>query len=107
MCAWHFKKKVIIKKKEITNDARKFEFLVCDYLNACFPLEHWKITPATNDGNRDIEASSNFIGKSMWAEAKYSIHDKTALNSRKYDSTLVSAKNEGNIIKIFLLQTPS
>lgn len=103
MCAWYFKDKVKIDKEFITADSRKFEYLVCDYLNACFPLEHWQLTSATRDGNRDMEAGYCFMGESMWAEAKYTANPDKSLSSRKYDSTLVSAKMEDNVIKIFFV----
>lgn len=104
MSTWNFKASIEINGQKICADSRKFEFLVCDYLNSCFPLEDWKITPATNDGNRDAEAFSIiYEGKTMWAEAKYSIHNDRSLSSTKYDSTLVSAKLNDNVIRIFFV----
>ena len=87
----------------ISRDSRKFELLVEEYLNDIYPLENWRITKGTNDGNKDIESVCELTGNSMWAEAKYTIHNEDNLSSRKYDSTLVSSLEIRNLIKVYFV----
>lgn len=103
MINWDFKEKILYQGKEITQDSRKFEILVEEYLKNRYPLENWKLTKATRDGNRDLENICEFSGISMWAEVKYTIHTDENIPSRKYDSTLVSSVFEKNLIKIFFI----
>lgn len=103
MLEWNFKDKIIYQGEEVTEDSRKFEILVYKYLQDRYPLENWKLTKATRDGNRDIENICEFSGTTMWAEVKYTLHTETNISSRKYDSTLVSSAFENNLIKIFFI----
>ena len=103
MINWDFKKEINYQGEVITQDSRKFEILVETYLKYQYPLENWKLTKATRDGNRDIENICEFSGLSMWAEVKYTIHTSDNISSRKYDSTLVSSMFEKNLIKIFFV----
>lgn len=107
MTTWHFREKIWYQKKAETSDSRKFEILIEEYLKERYPLENWKLTKATGDGNRDVESISEFTGMSMWAEAKYTIHIGENIGSRKYDSTLVSSMFEDNLIKIFFITNTS
>lgn len=100
---WKFKDKIFYQKEVITQDSRKFEILVEEYLQTQYPFQNWKLTKATRDGNRDIENRCQFNGKTMWAEVKYTTHTEQNLSSRKYDSTLVSSVFEENLIKIFFI----
>lgn len=107
MIKWHFKEKVIYQDTEITQDSRKFEVLLEDYLREQYPLQNWKLTKATRDGNKDLESICEFSGTSMWAEAKYTIHTAKNISSTKYDSTLVSSIFEQNLIKVFFITNTS
>ena len=107
MINWTFREIISYQKEEVTSDSRKFEILIEDYLNERYPLENWKLTKATKDGNRDLENICEFTGMSMWAEAKYTIHMGENIGSRKYDSTLVSSMFEENLIKIFFVTNTS
>lgn len=107
MINWDFKDKILYQGEEITHDSRKFEILVEAYLKERYPLENWKLTKATRDGNRDLESICEFSGISMWAEVKYTIHTDENISSRKYDSTLVSSILEKNLIKIFFISNTS
>ena len=71
---WKFKDKIFYQKEVITQDSRKFEILVEEYLQTQYPFQNWKLTKATRDGNRDIENRCQFNGKTMWAEVKYTTH---------------------------------
>ena len=62
---WKFKKNIIYKNEIIKKDDRKFELLIKDYLDINYPLEHWELTKASRDGNRDIESICSFSGKSI------------------------------------------
>jgi hypothetical protein len=105
--SWTFKEVLHInkdgKKETIKKDDRKFEFLIKDYLDRTYPLEHWELTKASRDGNRDIESVCSFSGKSMWAEVKYLYKNNRNLSSRRYDSTLVSAELNQTVIQIFFV----
>ena len=103
MINWNFREKIIYHEEEITQDSRKFEILVEAYLKDQYPLENWKLTKATRDGNKDLESVCEFSGTSMWAEVKYTIHTDKNISSRKYDSTLVCSIFEKNLIKIFFI----
>lgn len=105
--SWNFQSTIKINNEEIKNDYRKFEYLVVDFLNSSFPMEHWKITSATSDNNRDAEHRCVMTGKTSWAEAKYTIHAGNNIGSRKYDSSLVSAVMDEYIIKIFFVTNAS
>lgn len=107
MINWNFREKIIYHEEEITQDSRKFEILVEAYLKDQYPLENWKLTKATRDGNKDLESVCEFSGTSMWAEVKYTIHTDKNISSRKYDSTLVSSIFEKNLIKIFFISNTS
>lgn len=107
MINWDFKDKILYQGEEITQDSRKFEILVEAYLKERYPLENWKLTKATRDGNKDLESACEFSGTSMWAEVKYTIHTDKNISSRKYDSTLVSSVLEKNLIKIFFISNTS
>ena len=107
MIEWTFREKILYQKKTVTSDSRKFEILIETYLKERYPLENWKLTKATRDGNRDLENVCEFTGMSMWAEAKYTIHTEENIGSRKYDSTLVSSLLENNLIKIFFITNTS
>ena len=107
MINWDFKDKIIYQGETITQDSRKFEILIKIYLQERYPLENWKLTKSTQDGNRDVESVCQFNGSSMWAEAKYTIHTDKNISSRKYDSTLVSSIFEKNLIKIFFISNTS
>ena len=107
MINWTFREIISYQKEEVTADSRKFEILIEEYLNERYPLENWKLTKATQDGNRDLENICEFTGMSMWAEAKYTIHTGENIGSRKYDSTLVSSMFEENLIKIFFVTNTS
>lgn len=107
MINWDFKDRILYQGEEITQDSRKFEILVEAYLQDRYPLENWKLTKATRDGNRDLESVCQFSGTSMWAEVKYTIHTDENISSRKYDSTLVSSILEKNLIKIFFISNTS
>lgn len=107
MINWDFKDRILYQGEEITQDSRKFEILVEAYLQERYPLENWKLTKATRDGNRDLENVCEFSGTSMWAEVKYTIHTDENISSRKYDSTLVSSILEKNLIKIFFISNTS
>ena len=107
MINWNFKDKIWYQGEEITQDSRKFEILVEAYLQERYPLENWKLTKATRDGNKDLESVCQFSGTSMWAEVKYTIHTDENIPSRKYDSTLVSSFFEKNLIKIFFISNTS
>lgn len=100
---WKFKKNIIYKNEIIKKDDRKFELLIKDYLDINYPLEHWELTKASRDGNRDIESICSFSGKSMWAEVKYLYKSNKSLSSRRYDSTLVSAELNHTVIQIFFV----
>lgn len=102
MFRWKFKSEVIADGVLQKSDPRKFEYLVLDYLKDNFPMQNWKLTKATADGNRDAETMT-FDGKNMWAEAKYIGDINSSITSRRYDSTLVSATIAGNVIKIFFV----
>ena len=99
---WDFKQ-IIKNGKIISKNSRIFECLVEDYLNDIYPLEEWKITKETGDGNRDVESVCQLTGNSMWAEAKYTIHNEESLSSRKYDSTLVSSLDCRSLIKVYFV----
>lgn len=107
MLNWNFKDTISYQGETTTQDSRKFEFLVEVYLKKRFPLENWRLTKATRDGNRDLENFCEFSGTSMWAEVKYTIHTDENISSRKYDSTLVSSMFEKNLIKIFFISSTS
>lgn len=107
MINWNFKDRIIYQDVEITQDSRKFEILVETYLQERYPLQNWKLTKATRDGNRDLESVCQFNGISMWAEVKYTVHTDENIPSRKYDSTLVSSILEKNLIKIFFVTNTS
>ena len=107
MIQWNFKEKILYQGKEETQDSRKFEILLESYLNKQYPLENWKLTKATRDGNKDLESICEFSGTSMWAEAKYTIHTDENIPSRKYDSTLVSSMFEKTLLKIFFITNTS
>lgn len=107
MIQWEFKEKILYQGEEISQDSRKFEILLELYLREKYPLENWKLTKSTRDGNRDLESICEFSGTSMWAEAKYTIHTDENISSRKYDSTLVSSMFENNLIKIFFITNTS
>lgn len=107
MIKWIFRETISYQKEEVTSDSRKFEILIEAYLKEQYPLENWKLTKATRDGNRDLENICEFTGMSMWAEAKYTIHTEENIGSRKYDSTLVSSMSEENLIKIFFITNTS
>lgn len=100
---WEFKEKILYGKIDVTQDSRKFEILVEKYLQEHYPLENWKLTRATGDGNRDVESICEFSGTSMWAEAKYTTHNTENISSRKFDSTLVSSLFEKDLIKIYFV----
>ena len=53
MINWNFREKIIYHEEEITQDSRKFEILVEAYLKDQYPLENWKLTKATRDGNKE------------------------------------------------------
>ena len=103
MMKWLFKDSINYQGKKVTQDSRKFEILVELYLKDQYPLENWKLTKATRDGNKDLESICEFNGSSMWAEVKYTIHSNDNISSRKFDSTLVSSMFEKNLIKIFFI----
>lgn len=107
MIKWTFRETISYQKEVVTSDSRKFEILIETYLKERYPLENWKLTKATRDGNRDLENICKFTGMSMWAEAKYTIHTEENIGSRKYDSTLVSSVFEENLIKIFFITNTS
>ena len=107
MIKWTFRETILYQEEQITSDSRKFEILIEAYLKERYPLENWKLTKATRDGNRDLENICEFTGISMWAEAKYTIHTEKNIDSRKYDSTLVSSISEKNLIKIFFITNTS
>lgn len=107
MIKWTFREKITYQKNEVTSDSRKFEILIEAYLRERYPLENWVLTKATGDGNRDVENICEFTGRTMWAEAKYTIHTDENIGSRKYDSTLVSSISEENLIKIFFITNTS
>ncbi|MDE6434627.1 MAG: hypothetical protein K2L07_10425 [Lachnospiraceae bacterium] len=107
MIKWTFRETIIYQKEKVSSDSRKFEILIETYLKERYPLENWKLTKATRDGNRDLENICEFTGMSMWAEAKYTIHTEENIGSRKYDSTLVSSMFEENLIKIFFITNTS
>lgn len=107
MLYWKFKDVICYKDEYITQDSRKFEILVENYLQKCYPMENWQLTKATRDGNKDIENICEFSGTSMWAEVKYTTHTNTNVASRKYDSTLVSSIFEKDLIKIFFITNTS
>lgn len=94
---WRFKKQKGLKEHQI------FEKLVLDYLNSHFPFANWKDTGFTRDENRDAEATFLFSGEKIWAEAKFKYDDTKKLASRKYDSTLVSAILNENVVKIYFV----
>ena len=66
MINWTFREIISYQKEEVTSDSRKFEILIEEYLNERYPLENWKLTKATQDGNRDLENVCEFTGMSMW-----------------------------------------
>ena len=107
MIRWIFRETILYQKEVVTSDSRKFEILIEAYLKKRYPLENWKLTKATRDGNRDLENICEFTGMSMWAEAKYTIHTEENIGSRKYDSTLVSSMFEDNLVKIFFITNTS
>lgn len=107
MIKWTFRETIPYQKEEVTSDSRKFEILIEAYLKERYPLENWKLTKTTRDGNRDLENICEFTGMSMWAEAKYTIHTEENIGSRKFDSTLVSSMFEDNLIKIFFITNTS
>lgn len=107
MINWEFKDKISYQGNEIEQDPRKFEILVETYLKKIYPLENWKLTKATRDGNRDIESICEFSGTSMWAEVKYTTNTSENIVSTKFDSTLVSSIFEKNLIKIFFVTNTS
>lgn len=107
MIEWIFHEKILYQKELVVSDSRKFEILIEAYLKERYPLENWKLTKATRDGNKDLENICEFTGMSMWAEAKYTIHTDENIGSRKYDSTLVSSILEKNLIKIFFITNTS
>lgn len=107
MVEWIFHEKILYQKELVVSDSRKFEILIEAYLKERYPLENWKLTKATRDGNKDLENICEFTGMSMWAEAKYTIHTDENIGSRKYDSTLVSSILEKNLIKIFFITNTS
>ncbi len=86
MINWDFKDEIIYQDEVVTEDSRKFEILVYKYLKETYPLQNWKLTKATRDGNRDIENICEFSGTSMWVEVKYTLHTDKNISSRKYDS---------------------
>lgn len=107
MIDWTFREIISHQNEEVIADSRKFEILIEEYLKERYPLENWKLTKATQDGNRDLENICEYTGMSMWAEAKYTIHTEKNIGSRKYDSTLVSSMFEENLIKIFFITNTS
>lgn len=107
MIKWTFRETISYQNEEVTSDSRKFEILIEAYLRERYPLENWVLTKATGDGNRDVENICEFTGRTMWAEAKYTIHTDENIGSRKYDSTLVSSISEENLIKIFFVTNTS
>lgn len=107
MIKWTFLETILYQDEAVTSDSRKFEILIEEYLKNRYPLEHWKLTKATRDGNRDLENICEFTGMTMWAEAKYTIHTEENIGSRKYDSTLVSSMFEDNLVKIFFITNTS
>lgn len=107
MVKWTFREIVTYQKEKVSSDSRKFEILIETYLKERYPMENWKLTKATRDGNRDLENICEFTGMSMWAEVKYTIHTEKNIDSRKYDSTLVSSLSEENLIKIFFITNTS
>lgn len=107
MIQWTFRETISYQNEEVTSDSRKFEILIEAYLRERYPLENWVLTKATGDGNRDVENICEFTGRTMWAEAKYTIHTDENIGSRKYDSTLVSSISEENLIKIFFVTNTS
>lgn len=80
MINWDFKDEIIYQDEVVTEDSRKFEILVYKYLKETYPLQNWKLTKATRDGNRDIENICEFSGTSMWVEVKYTFRLFTSLN---------------------------
>lgn len=107
MINWVFKDKILFEGEVINADSRKFEILVYHYLKQQYPLENWKLTKATRDGNRDLENICEFSGTTMWAEVKFTKHTDENIPSRKYDSTLVSSIFEKELIKIFFVSNTS
>lgn len=61
MINWNFREKIIYHEEEITQDSRKFEILVEAYLKDQYPLENWKLTKATRDGNKDLESVCDLV----------------------------------------------
>lgn len=107
MINWDFRDTILYNEEVITQDSRKFEILVFTYLKECYPIENWKLTKSTRDGNRDMESVCEFSGTTMWAEVKFTTHTGKNISSRKYDSTLVSSMFEKNLIKIFFISNTS